>query len=502
MRQIQSVHPGKAISATDFNNLLSEVKAMANLSTEPPLEIVQGQLRLVPQSFWAVIQSKGEASSGPETVGCCQADRFGWQEIQPVGDGTWELLDGGRAGTPDLNPGYELNGNCIDVGSIVRIRPGYESEFLFDQCCSVCNHLIVESSSSTSSSTSSATSSVTSSGISSDGSSDTSSATSSVTSSATSSVTSSGISSATSGSSMPEDFLCIPFMDCDGNCKYLYLPTFIGAYVSDDPCSSSSSSSSSSVTSTSSATSSSIVVSSLGYSSASGSNASHGELIDTNGDATPWTVPEGVFYVEVQCWGGGGGPTQTGTNYACGAGGGGAYAKSLLTVVPGDVLDYQVGLGGGTRVLPTTHVTDGGDSWFINNTTILAKGGKSVTLAEIATGGGGGLAADCIGDIKSSGGAGGNAYSTVYADYPNAGGGGGGGAGGPDGDGSNGGVGLLDGTFGSIGIGNGGSHGVLGGNGGKLQPFVENIFPEIPGGGYSFGGSAYSGANGKIRIVW
>jgi hypothetical protein len=120
------------------------MRHVKSFATEPPLEYVQGMLRLVPQSFWAVIQSKGEASSssssssGPETTGCCQADPYGWQEIQPVGDGTWELLEGGRAGTPDLNPGYELNGNCIEVGSIVRIRPGYESEFLFDQCCSVC----------------------------------------------------------------------------------------------------------------------------------------------------------------------------------------------------------------------------------------------------------------------------------------------------------------------------------------------------------------------------
>src|SRR5437868_6478610 len=110
MRQIDSVHSGKPISAKDFNNLLAQVQALSSFATEPPLEYVLGMLRLVPQSFWAVVKSKGHASSssssssGPVTTGCCQADPYGWQEIQPLGDGTWELLDGGRAGTPDLNP--------------------------------------------------------------------------------------------------------------------------------------------------------------------------------------------------------------------------------------------------------------------------------------------------------------------------------------------------------------------------------------------------------------
>jgi hypothetical protein len=127
-------------SAREYNRLLQNVGDLA-LGVEPPLELVSGNLRLVPQSFWAVIQSIGSEGSA-STSGCCQGLPYGWAEIQPTGSGTWELVEGGRNGTPELNPGYELNGNCIEAGSIVRIRPGYQGEFIFDQCCSVCNPLV------------------------------------------------------------------------------------------------------------------------------------------------------------------------------------------------------------------------------------------------------------------------------------------------------------------------------------------------------------------------
>lgn len=156
-----------------------------------------------------------------------------------------------------------------------------------------------------------------------------------------------------------------------------------------------------------------------------------------------WTVPADWNDAKnsIECIGGGGGTSWTG-GYS-GGGGGGAYAALFnQDLTPATAVSYQIGLpgdiSGGT----------GGDSWFINSSTLLAKGGAG---SSGATGGAGGSEASSIGTVKFSGGAGGNRASI--------GGAGGGGAGGPGGPGARGGDGLTSTNF----IDNGGGGGGAGG---------------------------------------
>jgi hypothetical protein len=98
-----------------------------------------------------------------------------------------------------------------------------------------------------------------------------------------------------------------------------------------------------------------------------------------------WTAPAGITQIIVEAWGGGGkGGTRT-SNGNAGGGGGGAYAKKVINVVSGNTYNLAVGTG-------STTLAAGGDSWFINNSTVLAKGGNSVT-DNTATGATGGVGA-------------------------------------------------------------------------------------------------------------
>ncbi|MGE5317769.1 MAG: hypothetical protein ACM3ME_07215, partial [Chloroflexota bacterium] len=103
----------------------------------------------------------------------------------------------------------------------------------------------------------------------------------------------------------------------------------------------------------------------------------------TTPGAFTWTCPAGVTSITVECWGGGGkGGSVNGPNPQVGGGaGGGGYSKLVnYTVVPGNT--YNGFVGGGS----TANNTPGGDSWFINNTTVLARGGNSVTTMNSPTG--------------------------------------------------------------------------------------------------------------------
>jgi uncharacterized repeat protein (TIGR01451 family) len=87
-----------------------------------------------------------------------------------------------------------------------------------------------------------------------------------------------------------------------------------------------------------------------------------------------YTIPDGVYKIRVQCWGGGGsGGAATGQAAAGGGGSGGAYVEKEFTVVPGQTFSYSVGNGGNGLV--TSVNRHGGNTWFESNTTLLAKGG-------------------------------------------------------------------------------------------------------------------------------
>ncbi len=144
-----------------------------------------------------------------------------------------------------------------------------------------------------------------------------------------------------------------------------------------------------------------------------------------------WKVPSGVTtLISVEAWGGGGGAGGRNQGYSCGGGGGGAYARvENLAVTPGQTINYSVGAGG----LSYSHANGdaGGDTWFVNTSTLLAKGGGGgFCLSGNYNGGSGGSAASSVGTVKFSGGSGGAADSY--------GGGSGGAAASPSGNGGNG----------------------------------------------------------------
>lgn len=184
----------------------------------------------------------------------------------------------------------------------------------------------------------------------------------------------------------------------------------------------------------------------------------------TTNDTFTWK--DGVTKATVKARGEGG----NGTNSY--GGGGGAYAEDLVNRSGAASDTVQVGQGGSQT-----------NSFFRDDTTVMAVYGDS---AGGASPGAGGLAANCIGTTKFSGGNGGTS-----ADSPDTGGGGGGGGAGDAGDGSNG----EDGTDIAGAGGAGGSAG--GGNGGNANTENNDGFPgSAPGGGGGGGGTSGNGAAG------
>jgi len=212
-------------------------------------------------------------------------------------------------------------------------------------------------------------------------------------------------------------------------------------------------------------------------------------VFDTPGQ-TSWTVPLGVTEVTVEVWGGGGGGggTNKGAKGASGGGGGAYSKKSNIAVTPGNTYTVNVGAGGagGTNADGLA----GGDSWFKDTSTVLAKGGQGGKK----NGGSapGGQATAGIGDIKSSGGnsspVGNNSFGT-----------GGGSSAGPGGPGNN-----STGQTGATAPAGGGN----GGNGGSAGADGSGGF--APGGGGGGGGKKVgnqvtqggNGAPGKVVITY
>ncbi len=87
-----------------------------------------------------------------------------------------------------------------------------------------------------------------------------------------------------------------------------------------------------------------------------------------------WIAPAGVTSITVEVWGGGGkGGTRTSNGGGGGGGGGGYSKKANIGVTAGN--SYTVVVGAGS----TSGTSPGGDSYFINTSTVLARGGGSVS---------------------------------------------------------------------------------------------------------------------------
>ena len=189
-----------------------------------------------------------------------------------------------------------------------------------------------------------------------------------------------------------------------------------------------------------------------------------------------WTCPSYVTKVSVVCIGGGGGGGAGDPNAArCGGGGGGGLGwKNNIPVTPGQ--SYTVVVGAAGLQGNYNNGSAGGDSYFIDATTVKGGGGGAGNRYGGQASGG-----TYVGDGGGNGGLGGN-YS-------------GGGAGGYSGNGGDGGMRDLGGTGGNGSGGAAGGGGVAttsGGNGGGVGIFGQGS----SGAGGASGGGAGSGGSG------
>ncbi|MCW5554741.1 MAG: hypothetical protein KIS67_21590, partial [Verrucomicrobiae bacterium] len=220
----------------------------------------------------------------------------------------------------------------------------------------------------------------------------------------------------------------------------------------------------------------------------------------TNTFTTPgageWIAPVGVTTIIVEAWGaggGGGGDNDTGGDGA-GGGGGGAYARlNFYTVIPGNPYGFTVGAGGGGGT-GSGSGSPGGNSFFVDTSTLNALGGSQGSGGNSGAGGVGGSAGASTGDVTFGGGAG-MGGSTLVNDT----GGGGGGSAGPT---SNGNSATATGGTGAAAVEGGGA----GGSGGFNLVGGEGF---VPGGGGAGGGHASggakgggAGASGQVRIIY
>ena len=187
-----------------------------------------------------------------------------------------------------------------------------------------------------------------------------------------------------------------------------------------------------------------------------------------------WSVPCDVTSITVEAWGAGGagGGTTTDNANGGGGGGGGAYVRSSIVVSPGTVINFSIGAGAAGA---TSTGASGGDTWFVNNTTILAKGGSGGSAPNGSIVSGGATLLGSIGDIIIAG------------------------VNGGDGTSSSSGSGGTGGNSGGSG-GNGGNNVNNGGNG------ADGLSPGGGGGGAFVGNNTDrnggSGGNGQIRITY
>ena len=211
-----------------------------------------------------------------------------------------------------------------------------------------------------------------------------------------------------------------------------------------------------------------------------------------------WTAPEGVTSVSVVAVGGGGGGGYRGdhiTNGSAGQGGsgGGLGWKNNIPVTPGQQYTVVVGSGGiGGFEIP---IGSGGDSYFINSTTVAGLGGArgkdgSDSNITVPTPGG-----TFVGDGGGQGGAGGVGQFSVSS--PNNPGGGGGGAGGYTGNGGAGGSAQTSDVYTAGVAGQGGGGG--GGSSAVRQSGVLGYrIGAGGGGGVGLYGQGANGAGGQL----
>jgi len=242
------------------------------------------------------------------------------------------------------------------------------------------------------------------------------------------------------------------------------------------------------------------------------SEVARGESVYVVPGSHSWTCPVGVTSVSVVCIGGGGGGAIN-----C-AGGGGLGYKNNYSVTPGSSYTVVVGGRGLGGTIGRGDGQDGGDSYFVNTSTVVGRGGtgsdQSTTSDNPAggtyTGDGGGNGG--AGDIYGGGGAGGYAGNGgTGADGTGGSGSGGAGGGGTGAIGAGGGVDFLGQGSNGAGGSSGSEQGKGGSGGEDGQPPPVN-YSGATGGVFGGGGarvdsgstnySGGSGGPGVVRIIW
>ena len=194
-----------------------------------------------------------------------------------------------------------------------------------------------------------------------------------------------------------------------------------------------------------------------------------------------WTAPAGVTQVSVVAIGGGGNGLSANARFRAGGGGGLGY-KNSISVTPGQSYTVVVGDTGGQTVLGNGQNAgeDGGDSYFINTSTVQGEGGTGGG-SQTGAGQGGGYTGDGGGN-GGDGGMGGN----LLSGGDGAGGGGAGGYAGDGGDGAS-----FPGGVGATGNGGGG------GGGGCQAVNASGYTTGGVGGGTGIKGQGTNGAGGS-----
>ena len=245
-----------------------------------------------------------------------------------------------------------------------------------------------------------------------------------------------------------------------------------------------------------------------------------GQAEYTTAGTYSWTAPAEVYVVSVVAIGGGGGGNSQNGAGGAGAGGGGLGYKNGIPVIPGQSYTVVVGSGGTGAV--SASGADGGNSYFINSSTVAGLGGSGGTFGSAASGGsyvgdgggaGGSVAATTsASDATGGGGAGGysgdggngGAINTAGSAGTGGGGGGGGAGGSSDYAGGGGGVGIYgegsSGTAGGYTAANGSPGG--GGSGGSNGSTRNGGNYGGGGGGAELSGEVGNGAGGAVRIIW
>jgi hypothetical protein len=200
--------------------------------------------------------------------------------------------------------------------------------------------------------------------------------------------------------------------------------------------------------------------------------AQSGSFAATAGGNGSFTVPNGIYTIFAQGWGGGGGGGSTAGNPSAGSGGqAGGYVEGWQSVTPGQVINYHVGLGGAAGGATGTQAGNGGD------TTINFGGGNVWT----AGGGGGGYGAN-------------GGFANTIGAKPTASGGE---------FTSQGSIGPGFGEEVGAGVaGYGGQGGSPYGGGGAVPgAFLNAGLGSYPGGGGGGGGNSGSGGNGNLGLI-